>query len=107
MLFLHNLTIYALILLYAGLPFNLATLLFIPGFALFCINAVWISHVLAALCSRFRDMQQIVITLLQISLFLTPIFWTPSQLTGRTALMARINPLYHLDSCRSRSIIGP
>jgi ABC-type polysaccharide/polyol phosphate export permease len=105
-LFLHNLTIYALILLYAGLPFNLATFLFIPGFALFCVNAVWISLVLAALCSRFRDIQQIVITLLQISMFLTPIFWTPSQLTGRTAIVARINPLYHLIAVVRDPLLG-
>ena len=47
---------------------------------------------LATLCARFRDIQQMVVTLLQISLFLTPIFWSPDQLTGRTAMLAQLNP---------------
>ena len=62
-LFFHNLTIYVLICLYAGVPFTLGTLLFIPGFALFWLNAVWISMLLGALCARFRDVQQLVGTL--------------------------------------------
>ena len=95
-LFFHNLTIYLLICLYAGVPFTWGTLLFIPGFALFWLNAVWISMLLGTLCARFRDVQQLVGTLLQISLFLTPIFWSPDQLSGRTALMAALNPIYYL-----------
>jgi ABC-type polysaccharide/polyol phosphate export permease len=105
-LFLHNLTIFALVFLYAGLSVTWATLLIIPGFALFCINAVWISLVLGTLCARFRDVQQLVITLLQISMFLTPIFWTPDQLTGRTAIVAQVNPLYHLIAIIRDPLLG-
>jgi len=38
----------------------------------------------------------LVVSLLQISMFLTPILWTPEQLKGRVALLADLNPLYHL-----------
>ena len=48
------------------------------------LNAIWITVLLGALCARYRDIQQLVSTLLQISMFLTPIFWSPDQLTGRT-----------------------
>src|SRR6202034_1335356 len=95
-LFLHNLTIYLLVCIYAGLPITWATLLVIPGFMLFWVNAVWITMLLGALAARYRDVQQLVGTLLQISLFLTPIFWSPDQLSGRTALMAALNPIYYL-----------
>lgn len=105
-LFFHNLTIYVLICLYAGLPVTWGTLLVIPGFALFWLNAVWITVLLGALCARFRDVQQLVGTLLQISLFLTPIFWSPDQLTGHTAWLAALNPLYYLVAIVREPLLG-
>lgn len=94
--FFHNLTIYLLVCVYAGVSITPATLLIIPGLALFCLNAIWITMLFGVICARFRDIQHLVVTLLQISLFLTPIFWSPDQLTGRTALLPEFNPLYHL-----------
>jgi ABC-type polysaccharide/polyol phosphate export permease len=105
-LFFHNLSIYVLVCVYAGLPLTWATLLVIPGFALFCLNAVWITMLLGSLCARFRDIQQLVGTLLQISLFLTPIFWSPDQLTGRTAILAQLNPIYHLIAVIREPLLG-
>ena len=94
--FFHNLIIYALVCIYGGVSITWATLLFIPGFILFCANAIWIVGLLGAVCTRYRDIQQLVGSLLQISMFLTPILWTPDQLKGRVALLADLNPLYHL-----------
>jgi len=94
--FFHNLIIYLLVCIYGGVSITWATLLFIPGFILFCANAIWIVGLLGAVCTRYRDIQQLVGSLLQISMFLTPILWTPDQLKGRVALLADLNPLYHL-----------
>ena len=94
--FFHNMIIYVLIALYGGIPVTWATLLFVPGFVLICLNEIWIAMLLGAVCARYRDIQQLVGNLLQISMFLTPIFWTPSQLTGRAIFLANLNPLYHL-----------
>ena len=94
--FFHNIIIYVLVCLYSGTPITWATLLFIPGFVLFCANAIWITGLLGAVCTRYRDVQQLVGSLLQISMFLTPILWTPEQLKGRMGLLADLNPLYHL-----------
>jgi ABC-type polysaccharide/polyol phosphate export permease len=105
-LFIHNLSIYALVCLYAGSPISWATLLIIPGFGLFWLNAVWITMLLGSLSARFRDVQQLVGTLLQISLFLTPIFWSPDQLTGRTQVLAAINPIYYLIAIIREPLLG-
>lgn len=105
-LFFHNLIIFVLVCLYAGSPITWATLLVVPGFALFCLNAVWITMLLGASCARFRDIQQLVGTLLQIALFLTPIFWSPDQLSGHTALLAQFNPLYHLIAIVREPLLG-
>jgi lipopolysaccharide transport system permease protein len=50
---------------------------------------------LSILSTRFRDMQPIVATLVQIAMFTTPIMWPVESLSdGR--IIAEINPLYHL-----------
>jgi len=51
--------------------------------------------VLAMVCARFRDIQQIVISILQVSMFVTPIFWSPDQLRGRLVAAVEYNLLYH------------
>jgi ABC-type polysaccharide/polyol phosphate export permease len=94
--FFHNISVYILVCIYAGIAFTPATLLVVPGFALLCLNAVWISILLGAVCARYRDTLPLVGTLLQISLFLTPIFWSPDQLSGRMVVLSEYNPLYHL-----------
>ena len=104
--FLHNMIIYVLVCIYAGISVTWATLLVIPGFGLLCLNAVWIAILLGTVCARFRDIQQLVANLLQISLFLTPIFWSPDQLTGRTAILAQFNPLYHLITIVREPLLG-
>jgi ABC-type polysaccharide/polyol phosphate export permease len=105
-LLLHNLTIYILVCIYAGLYPTWATLLAIPAFALLSLNAVWVVTLLAAVCARYRDVAQLVGNILQISLFLTPIFWSPEQLTGRTALLMKFNPLYHLIALVRQPLLG-
>jgi ABC-type polysaccharide/polyol phosphate export permease len=105
-LFFHNLSIFLLVCIYAGLPIKWATLLVIPGFALFWLNAVWITMLLGALTARYRDVQQLVGTLLQISLFLTPIFWSTSQLTGNMIILAELNPIYHLIAVVREPLLG-
>jgi len=104
--FFHNIIIYVLVCIYAGTSVTWATLLFIPGFILFCANGAWIVGLLAAVCTRYRDIQQLVGTLLQISMFLTPILWTPDQLKGRMAILADLNPLYHLMAIVRDPLLG-
>jgi ABC-type polysaccharide/polyol phosphate export permease len=98
----HNLVIFVVIALFLGVPVTPATFLAIPGLALICLNAFWICTVLGILCTRFRDIQQVVTSILQISMFVTPIFWAPEQITGRAAILVDWNILYHyIDLVRS------
>jgi ABC-type polysaccharide/polyol phosphate export permease len=103
---LHNLCIYFLVCIFAGVSVTWATLLVIPGFALLWLNMIWIVTLLGSACARYRDLQQLVGTLLQISLFLTPIFWSIDQLSGRTAFLAQFNPLYHLIAIVRQPLLG-
>jgi ABC-type polysaccharide/polyol phosphate export permease len=91
----HNLVIYVPIFFYGGLSLSWHMLLILPGLVALCLNGVWISLVLGLLCARYRDIQQVVTSLLQVSMFITPIFWSPDQLSGRAAILVDYNLLYH------------
>jgi ABC-type polysaccharide/polyol phosphate export permease len=96
--FLHNLIIYFIVvLLFAPHILRPSTLLAVPGVAFVLANGAWISLLLGICCMRFRDIQQLVTTLIQISIFITPIFWPPSLLEGTyRAIFVAYNPIYHL-----------
>jgi ABC-type polysaccharide/polyol phosphate export permease len=93
--FAHNLLIYLPVCLYSRLSVNGYMLMVLPGLLALCINGVWIAVVLGLLCARYRDIQQFVASLLQISMLITPILWSPAQLTGRATFLVDFNMLYH------------
>src|SRR5580704_1248506 len=108
LVFLHQLSIYIVIALIFHIPVTLYTLFIIPGLLLFFITASWLAILLGLLCARFRDMQQIVASMLQISMFLTPIFWPVSQLGDglKSYLLINGNPLYHSVSVIRQPLLG-
>jgi len=85
---------------------NAATLLVFPGLLLFCANAVWVVLLLGIACVRYRDIQQLVTTLLQVSMFVTPVFWQPAQLGGDLQFVVQFNPLYHFIEIVRAPLLG-
>src|SRR5258705_1559571 len=84
LLFLHNFAVFAVIVLVLNLRLlNFAALLAVPGLILVLINGVWIALLVGLVCLRFRDVQPLVQTAIQIGMLVTPIFWTPEALGGR------------------------
>jgi lipopolysaccharide transport system permease protein len=73
---------------------HFTALLALPGLFILYINLVWIASIIAVLSTRFRDVPQIVASVMQIAIFATPVLWQVSSLRGQT-LVAEINPLYH------------
>ncbi len=93
--FLHTIVIFIPIALTFDVLPRFVSLLAVPGLALVYINQVWVTLVLAIICTRYRDVQQIVATCIQLAMFATPIMWPISAL-GKAVIVAQINPLYHL-----------
>lgn len=100
--FLHNFVIYIAVIIYADVPVTWNSLLVFPGLLLISINGVWVAILLGILCARFRDIQQVIASILQISMFVTPIFWAPDQLGARFSRFVDFNILFHfVDIIRS------
>jgi ABC-type polysaccharide/polyol phosphate export permease len=96
--FFHNLIVYvAIVALLAPDKFTPMIVMAIPGIAVLLLNGAWIAILLGTFAARFRDVQQLVQSVLQIAMFVTPLFWTPDSLQGaRRVIFVGLNPLYHL-----------
>lgn len=97
-LFLHNMAVWFLVVLYNPAILDWATLLAIPGMVMVLANAVWIALLLGLICLRFRDVQQLVLSATTIGMLVTPLFWPPERLPpGLTRLFfVQLNPIYRL-----------
>lgn len=104
--FLHNCLIVVLVDVVFGVAPTLSTLLIVPGLALICLNALWIGILLGSMCSRYRDIGQLVATIMQIAIYITPIFWLPEQLDARFAPFVDFNPLYHFIDLVRAPLLG-
>ncbi|MGA7805762.1 ABC transporter permease [Bradyrhizobium sp.] len=106
--FLHNMIVYLLIILvYMPHALTWKVAFAIPGLMLLMVNGVWITIVLGTLTARFRDVQQIVQSIIQVSMFVTPLFWSPDNLSGtRRVVFVGLNPLYHLLSIVRDPLLG-
>jgi ABC-type polysaccharide/polyol phosphate export permease len=107
--FAHNLVIFAIVALIFQVHLGWSILLMPVGILLSLPNYFWISLLLAAICARFRDVIQLVVNLVNILFFVTPIFWQPSQLGGsRVAnfVLVTANPAYHLVEAIRAPLLG-
>jgi ABC-type polysaccharide/polyol phosphate export permease len=102
----HNLVGYFPIAIACGVPLGWQTALLLPGIALVVVNCAWMAILIGVLCLRFRDFQQLVISALQIAVFITPVFWTASQLQGTRAIIVDINPLYYMVEVVRQPLLG-
>lgn len=104
--FAHNLVVVALILAFYGSHLGWSALLFPVAVLLIAVNGVWLGIALGMLCARFRDVPQIVGSLVQVAFFLTPVLWQ-TQMLGKYRWAADVNPLTHfLEILRGPLVTG-
>ena len=89
----HNLIIIPLLWIAFGPPVNWNLLLFLPGLLLVVLNFGWLGLFLGTLSARFRDIPQILMSLVQLLFFLTPVIYRPEQIASKMAFLSDYNPL--------------
>lgn len=106
-IFAHNILILPLVFLFFLRPVSLVALISIPGFLVFIVNTAWMMLVLAIFCARFRDFSQIMINVMQVMYFVTPIMWNEKLLPKRTGTaLLDYNPFFHLINIVRSPICG-
>lgn len=103
----HNVVIIPVVFLVFLRPVEWTIVLAIPGLVLTTLTLAWIALLAGVLCTRYRDLSQIVASVLQIAFYVTPIIWMPSMLSGRRGfIFLDINPFYHLVEVIRAPILG-
>jgi ABC-type polysaccharide/polyol phosphate export permease len=93
----HNLQLVVILWLLSPWPVGVASLLVVPGIALNLCAIFGAVLVLSIIAARFRDVQLIVSTVLQLVFLATPIMWEVKSLRGAgISYVADFNPFYHL-----------
>jgi ABC-type polysaccharide/polyol phosphate export permease len=60
------------------------------------LNGFWIGLLIGMLCARFRDMPQMIASVMQIAFFITPVMWRQDQLPPEKSWLVDLNPLANL-----------
>jgi lipopolysaccharide transport system permease protein len=81
-------------------------LMAIPGLLLWAVNALALTLLLGAFCARFRDIQPIVNSVMQIAFFMTPVIWKPTQLGPSGIAKLAFNPFFDLLEIVRGPILG-
>jgi ABC-type polysaccharide/polyol phosphate export permease len=91
-IFFHNILVLLPIIIFFHLKITPYTLLVFVALLIIWLNAVAYGMILAILGTRFRDLPQMVNSLVQIIFFLTPIMWSPATLPERYRYIVELNP---------------
>lgn len=92
LVFGHNALIIPVVFLLFRVPVSWTALLAIPGLLIVLVNGFLAALFLGIVCTRFRDLPQIVANVVQIAFFVTPVMWQRQQITGRHAYVLEFNP---------------
>lgn len=93
--FCHHLLLYAIAVAIGLITLNWAALLAIPGIVLLFVNGFWIITLLSLVCARYRDVQLIVVNLLQLAFFVTPVFWDYRHILSDRRYIIDYNVLFY------------
>ena len=91
----HHLVIVVAVLIYYGYWRTANAPAATIGLIFLVLNAGWISMLIGLASARFRDIPQIVTSVMQFAIFVTPVFWPVNRLLHHQWVLD-INPFYHM-----------
>ena len=101
----HDALIYVPVALIWGVTPSWHTLAFIPAFLLVVLMLQGLVVTIGILCARFSDFTQIVQSVMQMMMFITPVFWLPEGDVARSRMLT-YNPLYYPLELLRRPLLG-
>lgn len=103
LMFAHNILVYIPVALYFRIPVSFLDCMWaLFGLALICFNGFWAGLFLGMVCTRFRDLPPLLISLMQLAFFISPVIWMNDGKNETISLLVALNPLaYFLDLVRS------
>lgn len=104
---LHNLIILALLYAFTNHTLNFESVIFsIVALLLGFANLVWLSGLVAILSLRFRDLKNLINSIMTLMFFATPIIWRAEDLAGKRSYIVDFNPIFYFIEMFRGPIIG-
>ncbi|WP_298872736.1 ABC transporter permease [uncultured Bradyrhizobium sp.] len=104
-IFAHNAVIYVGVVIFFGIWPGATVLLAIPGLLLLTLDCALMTLFIGMVSSRFRDIPQLIGSVVQIVFFVTPIMWKPELLQHRTYI-ATLNPFFQMIEIVRAPLLG-
>jgi ABC-2 type transport system permease protein len=111
--FLHNLVVYAVMLVVFPQNLHWTDLTALPAVVLLALNGAWVALLIGIVTTRFRDLLPITQSIVQLAFFLTPIVWIYEDLINSAnpaiaerARLAELNPFLHFVEILRRPMLG-
>jgi lipopolysaccharide transport system permease protein len=104
----HNVIVIVGVYVIMGVPISFYMLWAIPGLMLWLIDGFAIALLFGALCARFRDVPQIIASVMQIAFFVTPVMWNAKILesSARGSLLIHFNPFFYIVEIVRAPLLG-
>jgi lipopolysaccharide transport system permease protein len=102
----HNIVVIIVVFAVFAMWPQPSALLALPGLLVWVVDALALTLVLGAFCARFRDIQPIVNSVMQIAFFMTPVIWKPDQLGPDGIAKLAFNPFFDLLEIVRGPILG-
>ncbi len=90
--FLLNMAFPIFIIVFLGNSVTVYSLLSVIGLCLVIAWCLVVGFAVAILCARFRDVVQVVSSVMQVGFFVTPVFWKPESLPPEAHYLVSCNP---------------
>lgn len=88
----HNSIIIVVVFVAFAQPVGWSALLALPGLLLATSTGIFIAYLVAVVCTRYRDVAQIVENVLQIGFFVTPVVWKEEFIKDDLRWLVDCNP---------------
>ena len=92
--FFLNLVVLGMFLLFFTIQFNI--LAFLLGILTLIILVHQVGKLLSIISLYYRDITQLINSMMIVLFFLSPIFWYPQQLSANKLYLLQFNPVYHI-----------
>jgi len=113
LLFAHNMIVYLVMLVVFPQPVSWRVVAVVPALVLLMANGAWVALLLGVVTTRFRDLNPITQSIVQLMFFLTPIVWiyedlvnSANEAIAERARLAEFNPFLHFVEIVRRPLLG-
>lgn len=94
--YIHQTLVIFAVLIYFKITPNIYWLTSLLGILVLCLNGFWLSVFFGIIGARYRDLVEIISSVMRIAFFITPIIWIPKDgAGGYLGSFLVFNPFYH------------